>query len=130
MIDYLGIKLGFNISTAVCNTCVGSIQLFICDAVRQTAKSSGLLDIGINISVTAIGDFFTVHNGCETKVFQIIITKLGSNRREGFYCNDIHGINDCLTDGIQPTVFASPPVADRTSIRIIERCVIDHGSKG
>ena len=125
LIHYLGIQLRFDVSTAVCNRSISGVQFEVGNAFCDTAQCKGLLDVRIDLTV----DRKMVYQSRKAEMAQIIVSKLGSDLGQRFYCNDIHGIPDAYAEGSQSSVLFSVPITNGSAVRIFKRCVVHDRSQ-
>ena len=85
MVNDLCIKLGLNVSPTVGN------------AIGDPTQGKGLLDVGEYLDFAVYRDFLPVNYGGEAKIPDIVISKLGGDHCQGFYCNDVHGIYNAFS---------------------------------
>ena len=125
MVYDLCIQPGFNIGSLICNSCVCGIQLNILYTVCDSAQCQRLLYIRIYLTVYFLAGF----KGCESEVEQIVVSELRSYLRQTFDCNNIEGLCNTFSDGIDSSV-SRIPVMNRSTACIIERCIVEYGCEG
>ena len=115
--DFCVIKR-FNVITLVGYGSIGCAKLYVCYTVSQTAKCKRKIgvcpysSVGICICLCSMG------KSCETKVIQILETKLRSNLLQTFHCNYVYRVLDGSPDRGCSSV-GSGSIFYRGAVRIV-----------
>ena len=123
MIRHLRVHLRLQIFAAVCNRCIGGIQLNVLDALGDTAKRQSRLNIRENLAI----DLFVVHQSGKAKIQQVFIAKLRRDVHKSLHGYDVHRVLDTETKRGKPAIGFSVPVSDRSAVRIRIRCIVLRG---
>ena len=94
LIQNLGIKYRFGVSTTVSDCSVGSSQFQCGNTVGDTTQGSRFSGVIENLTV----DYFVIGNFFEPQIFQIRISKSWGHITEALYGNGITGILESITD--------------------------------
>ena len=122
MVHHLGVERGLDIGSAVGDGGVGGVQLQVGHAVGDAAEGQGLRHVRIDLSA----DLFSVRQGGEAEIQQIIIACPGTDEGQRLDRYDVQGIGDSFPQGADAPVAGAVPVGNRTAAVIIKGRVHKH----
>ena len=94
MIQNLGIQHRLIVNTAVCDSSIGSAEFIVVDAIRQTAKSKCLSQVGEYGAVP----FLSVYQSADAEIFTVIISQLLADLIAQFNGADVDRPCDSIPD--------------------------------
>ena len=122
MIQNLCIVDWFNIITTVCNCRIRCTKFYVRYTMCQTTERKWKVRICPDRSIGISVRFCSMSQCCKSKIIQILQAKLWSNLLQTFYCHNVNGILNCLSDRRCSTITLGS-IVDRRSIRIVVRFI-------